>query len=223
MLRSPKLIYYLWSLAPWGFLALGLQHFRSIAWTFFLYHFLCLLPAILYKPAHWKPYLKKPSRRQIVALLVSALLFSLMTYLVYGHLGGYIINRDKTLHSLYSRGFTLDWLYPLSLYFITVNPVLEELFWRGVILNELCEEGDSMYSFPVIWTNCAFAAWHFLVIRLFITQFFMVPALLTVMSVGFLLSWLFRRRKSLVISILWHSLVFDMAVVIILFMVIYGS
>lgn len=223
MLGSRKNIYYLWSLAPWGFLALGLQHFRSILCTFFLYHFVCLLPAILYKPSHWRPHLGKPTKRQFLALFIASILFSLMTYFVYTHLGGYIINREQALHSLYSRGFTIEWLLPLSIYFITVNPVLEELFWRGVILNELCEEGDKMLSFPVLWTNIAFAAWHYLVIKLFITDFFRVPSVLTVMSVGFLLSWLFRKKGSLLLSILWHSLVFDLAVVIILFLVIYGN
>lgn len=41
------------------------------------------------------------------------------------------------MHSLEQRGFSPNWFLPMGAYFLTINPIFEELFWRGVIYNEL--------------------------------------------------------------------------------------
>jgi len=45
-------------------------------------------------------------------------------------------------------------------------------------------------------------------------------AVCVVLSVGIFLSWLYRRTNSLILPTLWHALVFDLAVVILLWSVV---
>jgi membrane protease YdiL (CAAX protease family) len=225
-MRLPtKLIVIIWTLAPWPFLAAGLHIFHSIFWSFFLYHGCCLLPAIIWKRHHWKNHLALPSRREVACLLAGSILFSLFTYVAFQLFGPYIFNKQRAIESLTYRGFQPFWLVPLSVYFVTVNPLVEELFWRGVVLNELSdnelsEDDTEPFGLPVLWTNLLFAAWHILVIRLFVAPSFMYIAFCTVMAVGIFLSYLYRRKSSLVLPALWHGLVFDLAVVIILWSVV---
>jgi membrane protease YdiL (CAAX protease family) len=152
--------------------------------------------------------------------LAGSLAFSLYTYVAFHLLGPYLFNKQRALESLTYRGFQPYWLVPLSIYFVTVNPLVEELFWRGVVLNELSDKDTKTFSMPVLWTNLLFAAWHVLVIRLFVAPSFMYMAFCTVMAVGIFLSYLYRRKNSLVLPALWHGLVFDLAVVIILWSVV---
>ncbi len=222
-MRLPtKPIVILWTLAPWPFLAAGLHIFHSIFWSFFLYHGCCLLPAIIWKRKHWKQHLALPTKKEVAYLVAGSLIFSFFTWAGFHLLGPYIFNKQKALESLTYRGFQPSWLVPLSIYFVTVNPIVEELFWRGVVLNELAEEETKAFSMPSLWTNLLFAAWHVLVIRLFVAPAFMYVAFCTVMAVGIFLSYLYRRHSSLVLPALWHGLVFDLAVVIILWSVIKG-
>ncbi len=223
-MRLPtKLIVILWTLAPWPFLAAGLHLFHSIFWSFFLYHGCCLLPAIIWKRAHWRQHLALPSKREVAILLACSIAFSLYTWVAFQLLGPYLFNKQRAIASLTYRGFEASWLVPLSIYFVTVNPLVEELFWRGVVLNELSDKESTTFSMPVLWTNLLFAAWHVLVIRLFVAPSFMYIAFCTVMAVGIFLSYLYRRTGSLILPALWHGLVFDLAVVIILWSVIIQS
>jgi membrane protease YdiL (CAAX protease family) len=215
-----KSIIIVWSLMTWVFLVIGLHFFKNIWWTFFLYHGCCALPAIIWKRNHWSKHLKRPTFRQAVTVILAAALFGIYTYFTYRYLGPYMFNKTRAMASLTYRGFTMAMLIPLSVYFLTVNPIIEELFWRGVVLNELCEKDTKMFSLPVLWTNFFFAAWHVLVIRLFVAPEFMYIAVCTVMSVGIFLSWLYRRTDSLILPALWHSIVFDMAVIVILWSVV---
>jgi len=220
MISLNQLIIVAWSLAPWFCLLLGLHYLHSIFWTFFLYHGCCAIPAIIWKRHHWSQHLGRPTVRQILILAAAVLLFSAYTYFGYHFLGTHIFSKARALASLNSRGFEISWLVPMSVYFVTVNPLIEELFWRGVVLNELSNKETKLFSTPVLWTNFLFAAWHVLAIRLFVAPLFMYVAVCVVLSVGIFLSWLYRRTNSLILPTLWHALVFDLAVVILLWSVV---
>lgn len=220
-IKKRKIIVFLWSLVPWICIGFGLHHFHSIFWSFFLYHGVCLLPAIIYNQKHWRKHLDMPTWRELGILAAAAVAFSLCTFYTYSFFGDYLVDRGLALLSMYERGFHMSWFIPLSIYFCTINPAMEELFWRGVVLNELCDNNEPIISVPGIWTNVAFACWHFLIIRLFVSPPFVPIAVIIVFSVGLYMSWLYRRRNSLILPALYHAIVFDLAVAIILGMVLY--
>ncbi len=222
MISANKLIIVAWSLVPWFCMLAGLHYFHSILWTFFLYHGCCAIPAIIWKRHHWSKHLSRPTARQLIILLVAALLFGAYTYYAYHLVGTHIFNKQRALASLNFRGFRPDWLIPMSIYFVTINPLIEELFWRGVVLNELSSRDTKIFSLPVLWTNFLFAAWHVMVVRLFVAPLFLYVGFMIVLSVGVYLSWMYRKTDSLVLPALWHGLVFDLAVVILLWSVVLG-
>jgi membrane protease YdiL (CAAX protease family) len=215
-----KTLVVLWTFLPWLVLSLGMHFFRSILWSFFLYHGCCLLPAIIWRRKSWQKHLILPTVRQIALVATVGAAFGLVTWALHGLIGGFVLDRPRALTAMTTRGFQISWLLPLSIYFMTVNPVVEELFWRGVVLNDLCDRETKMFSAPYIWTNLSFAAWHLLVVRLFVTPLLNVLAVVIVAAVGFFLSWLYRRTGSVILPILWHGLVFDMAVIVLLWLTV---
>lgn len=217
-----KWVVFFWSLAPWSMLYVGLHYFHSIIWSFALYHGVCLVPAIILNRSHWMKHLERPKVRDLMWWGLAVVGFSTFTYVTYYMLGNLLVDRRLALISILERGFHFSWFIPLSIYFLTINPILEEFFWRGVVLNELCDNEDHLWSPSCIWTNFAFSAWHFLVVRLFVSPPFVPVAVIVVLSVGFFMSWMYRRKNTLVLPVLWHSMVFDLAVIIILAMVLYA-
>jgi membrane protease YdiL (CAAX protease family) len=215
-----KTVVVLWTILPWLGLTLGLHYYRSIFWSFFLYHGCCLLPVIIWRRKSWRAHLIPPTVPQIAAIALVGAALGVATIFLHAHIGNFVLERQHALTAMSMRGFQISWLVPLSIYFFTVNPVVEELFWRGVVLNDLCEGESRMLSLPYIWTNVSFAAWHWLVVRLFVSPMFIPLAIAIVAAVGFFLSWLYRRTGSVILPMLWHGLVFDMAVIVLLWLVV---
>lgn len=210
------------TLLPWPAVWLGMYHIHSIWWTFFLYHGVCLLPPILYWRKLWINSWRKPTRRQLLSLVIGfivALPLFLIGYLIIGRIA---IDRHVILQVMTSRGFHARNLLPLGLYFVPVNAVLEELFWRGVILNELHGVDKPLGTLGATWTAGTFAAWHWLVIRLLLRPGWAEFVVAGIVIAGIFFSWLYRQTKSIIVPILWHSFVFDFALVLVLALVIHG-
>jgi membrane protease YdiL (CAAX protease family) len=106
-------------------------------------------------------------------------------------------------------------LWPMIVYFVPVNAVLEELFWRGVVLNELRGLDEQDYVAGSVWTAFTFAVWHYLVLRLLLRHGWAEATVLGILAAGMFFSWLYRRTGSIVIPILWHGLVFDLGILLI--------
>jgi membrane protease YdiL (CAAX protease family) len=220
--RRHQALIVAWTILPWLFLAAGLDYFKSIFWSFFLYHGCCLLPIIIWRRRTWMAHLIPPTVKQVGAVLAASLGLTILTIFLHHFAGNFLIERQHALVAMNMRGFQIGWLVPLGIYFVTVNPVIEELFWRGVVLNDLCQDDHRMTRRPYIWTNISFAAWHLLIIRLFVTPYMVPVALIIVAAVGFFMSWLYRRTGSVIVPMLWHGLVFDLAVIVILCLIVWG-
>jgi len=201
------------SLLPWPAVWFGMYQLNSIVWTFFLYHGLCLLPAICWGRTLWQSHLIKPSKKQIAFAVGTTLLSTILAIAAYEMTGAIIVDKKHVLQVLTLRGFQATYLFPLAVYFVIVNAVLEELFWRGVILNELDLVGAKWRRAGYLWTACAFAAWHWLVLRALIKPGWAEIAVCGVLIMGVLSSWLYRRTNSIIVPIIWHAFVFDFAII----------
>lgn len=201
------------SLLPWPAVWFGMYKLNSLVWTFFLYHGICLLPAIAWGWRLWTPHLLWPNARQWLVVLGAAAATSLLAVAIYKFSGDVIISRETLLEVLTVRGFNATHLLPLAAYFILVNATLEELFWRGVVLNELDYVSNKLRFFGTIWTALTFSAWHYLVLRALMQPGWAEIATLAVLAMGFFSSWLYRRSQNIVIPILWHAIVFDFAII----------
>jgi membrane protease YdiL (CAAX protease family) len=206
-------IVVLLTLLPWPAVWFGMYKLNSLLWTFFLYHGVCMLPAVIWGWRLWKPHVFMPSARQWAIAAAVAALSSLIAISAYRMTGDIIVSKQDVLQVLTTRGFEATYLLPLAMYFVFVNATLEELFWRGVVLNELDYVGAKWRRAGYIWTGVAFAAWHWLVLRALLRPGWAEAAVVGVVAMGFLTSWLYRRTQSIVVPIIWHAFVFDLAII----------
>lgn len=201
------------TLLPWPAVWFGMYKLSSVLWAFLLYHGVCLLPAIIWYRQLWLPHVIQPGSRQWLLVAVTAALTTMVAVTAYNMTGDVVVSKHDVLEVLTTRGFQAMYLLPLSVYFVVVNATLEELFWRGVILNELDYVGSKWRRVGYVWTAITFAAWHWLVLRALIKPGWAELAVCGIMLMGFFSSWLYRKTQSIVLPIVWHAFVFDFAII----------
>jgi membrane protease YdiL (CAAX protease family) len=201
------------SLLPWPAVWFGMYKLNSLIWTFFLYHIVVMLPAIIWGWRLWKPHVLMPSNRQWIVAVVTTALSTVIGITAYRMTGDVIVSKVQVMQVLTLRGFQAAYLLPLGVYFVVINATLEELFWRGVILNELEYLSSRVRHFGYAWTAVAFGAWHWLVLSALLKPGWAELAVCGVVLMGFFTSWLYRRTQSIVLPIIWHAFVFDFAII----------
>jgi membrane protease YdiL (CAAX protease family) len=211
--RRTAIVIFL-TLAPWPAVWYGMYELRSVLWTFVLYHGLCLLPAIIWGRSLWQSHVLWPSGRQWLLVLSAAVFTSVVGVAAYIYTGEMVVSRAHVLDVLTTRGFLATYLLPLAIYFVVVNAILEELFWRGTVLNELEYLDKPGRMAGTLWTAMTFAAWHYLVLKALLQPGFAELGVAGILGLGVFTSWLYRRTQSIVLPILVHALVFDLAAIV---------
>jgi membrane protease YdiL (CAAX protease family) len=204
------------TLLPWPAVWFGMYKLSSLIWTFFLYHGICLAPAAYWGRHLWMQNVRMPSRKQWLLAIGATLLTSAIAIAAYELSGELIVSRKEVLQVLTLRGFhaTRYYLVPLAFYFVFVNATLEELFWRGTVLNVLDDiKQKRTRRYGYFWTAITFAAWHWLVLRALIKPGWAEVAVLGILLMGFFSSWLYRKTDSIILPIIWHAFVFDFAII----------
>ena len=215
----PRLaVVVLLTLLPLPAVWLGMYQLDSILWTFFLYHGCCLLPAVVWGNRLWRGAVRWPTFRQWAALLAALVCVVPLSLLGYAEIGERVLDAPDIPSLVTGRGFHAAWMLPFGVYFVAVNAILEELFWRGVVLNELRGTSEAVWTAGAVWTAFAFGAWHYLVLRLLLRPGWAEATVLAVVAAGVFFAWLYRQTRSIIVPILWHGLVFDLGL-----MVIFGA
>jgi len=210
------------TLLPWPAVWLGMYEADSLVWTFALYHGLCLMPMAIAGRHLWRRALRMPTARELLTLAVAAAFVLPLTVIIFHWIGSTFISSADALAIVTARGFQARWLVPLGLYFVVVNSVLEELFWRGVVLNELDRTPDQVNKVGALWTATTFAAWHYIVVRLLVRPGWAELVVVCIVAAGTFFSWLYRRSGSIVLPILWHAVVFDLPLILIFAAIVRG-
>lgn len=106
------------------------------------------------------------------------------------------------------------WFWIFVIYFIVVNPIAEEYFWRGIVYNTL----KHLWGIPLaVAISCIlFGGWHWVIIQHFFAQPWQIPLTLMIMLGGIIFTWAYERTNSLLEPILIHSLGADLPIMIIL-------
>jgi len=219
LLTRYRVTVVLLTLLPWPAVWLGMYGAKSLVLTFALYHGLCLLPPAIAGRHLWGATLRMPTARELLTLALAAAVILPVTVIIFHWIGSTFISSTDALAILTARGFQARWLVPLGVYFVVVNSVLEELFWRGVVLNELGRTPDKVGA---LWTAFTFAAWHYLVVRLLVRPGWAELVVLSIVGAGAFFSWLYRRSGSIVLPILWHAVVFDLPLILIFAAIVRG-
>ncbi|HEY9733612.1 MAG TPA: CPBP family intramembrane glutamic endopeptidase [Drouetiella sp.] len=207
-LNAPMI--YALCLLPCAAMWYGLYIVKNTNTTLALYHGLCLLPAIAFASKLWRSDFMLPTKMQTLVLVLVTVVFNASTLFLYDHLGYLFLSNDKVMVLLTELGFKKGHLLALSLYFIFVNSTLEELFWRGTILNQLDRMHPKSKHFGIILSSVMYAAFHYLILRLVVYPGWAEIGFLMLAIYGWMLAALYRKTGSILMPILAHAFLTDL-------------
>lgn len=165
----------LWLLIPFVSFWLGLHHYQSIWGCLLIYHFLLLFPLIIHrKRVPFSTFFKGWNTFWIALHIVVCIgLFYGLVYLA--GVKGFDVS---TLRAFGQAGIGF------SIYFILVNPILEEWFWRGI---------QAPKNRGLIVEDIAFGSFHALILAPFLIPLYIVGFVSGLIAVA----WIWRQLR-------WH-------------------
>ena len=190
---------------------IGLAIFQSIPIAVMLYHGFCLvnvaLEGVKVRDVRMPPIL------EIVAATVAGVVLSFVSVALWRLTGDLIADPDLCRVRIETLGLPMERWGLFAAYFLIVNPVIEERYWRGVVQERARQHGisrDSIVALP-------FSLWHIVPIWIVCGP---VAAILgggAVYCVGVLLTVMYRQTRALGRCIAWHAMMADLAVVSLMF------
>lgn len=204
-------------LLPCAAMWYGLYVLKNTNITLGLYHMLCLMPGIILGSSLWRKDLRMPTRKQWLFLALSSVLFNALTVFLYDHIGFLFLKNENVMKLLTELGFQKGHLLVLSLYFIFINSTLEELFWRGAILNQLDRMRAPFKHFGIIVSSIMYGAFHYLILRLVVYPGWAEVGFVMLSVYGALLAVLYRQTRSITMPILAHAFLTDLAAMLLTF------
>ncbi len=202
-------------LLPWGWITLGMWGVKSVTFTVCSYMvFGCLLPYLLF--ATQKPNISTQGLN--TRWVLGGILFGMATMFVgWSLLGELLFIPEQFEETLNKLGFKegRHFIY-FALYFVFINPILEELFWRGLIYQR-CSEVMPL-KWAVLASSILFGSYHWLILQ---TSFTPIGAFLATLSViigGFIFTFFYQRTNSLLAPILVHGLGYDLPIIILAYL-----
>jgi membrane protease YdiL (CAAX protease family) len=206
----------LWALLPCAAMWVGLYDLKSAFWSYALYHVICLAPAIVWGRSLWLPTVIKPTVRDCLLLLGAAIVFSAGAVLGYELIGKMLLSNEHVLALLKKQGITGHLFVFFGFYATIVNPILEELFWRGVVLNAFDQAGSRFRYFGITLSSLLYALFHYLIFRLVLFPGYAEVGTLLLAGYGALMALIYRKTGSIVTTALAHGLLTDLACVVLL-------
>jgi membrane protease YdiL (CAAX protease family) len=210
------------TLLPWPAVWLGVYVLHSLVLAFALYHGVCLLPAAIRGRRLWMPALRPPSAREWALLATAAVILLPVDLFLYHVVGAGIVDPKSVMRVFTRLGFRSQWFVALGVYFVLINAIIEELFWRGTVLNLLTSRTYASERGAAIWTALTFGTWHYLIVRLLVRPGWALVTVQCIVFAGVFFRWLYRRSGSIIVPMLWHGLVFDLPLIAILAVVMRG-
>ena len=194
----------------------GLYQLKSALWAYGLYHVLCLVPPIVWGRALWLPTFVRPSVRDCVLIVVAAILFSAAAVVAYELVGNILLSSEHVPILLKEQGITHELFLFFAFYATVVNPLVEELFWRGVVLNVLDRVGNRSKYFGITCSSVLYALFHYLIFRLVLYPGYAEMGTLLLAGYGALMAWIYRKSGSIITTAMAHGLLTDLACVVLL-------
>lgn len=213
--ENPYLSLILILLLPWIAAWITLYLLSNMWLSFGVYHFLILVPVALKWKSLWIEDLKVLSFKTFLSIVLFSSISVGFAILIFDSIGSLFLDFQIVRATLMNFEFKTEFLGLLSIYFITVNPVLEELFWRGTIQNRL-KKIELPARLCVAIASICFGAWHYMVLRLLLKSGYSELVTLAIIACGFGFGYLYERTRSLTVPIVVHSLVCDLPIIVVL-------
>ncbi len=189
---------------------------KSAVGAFALYHGICLIPAIILGRKLWLSDWKPPKLQEWAMLLLASIAFSTIAYFFYELFGIKLLSNEHVFELLKNLGFSKSLFWPLSIYAVVVNPLVEELFWRGVVFNYFDRFEKPFKNFALLWSSFAYALFHYTIFRMVMYPMFAEIGTLMLAIYGAILALLYRKTGSIITTSVAHGLLTDMAAIVLI-------
>jgi membrane protease YdiL (CAAX protease family) len=202
------------ALVPWLAVYIGLYEQGSALRAFLYYHAVCVVGGLILR----SPGLSAagmPFRRYLWPLIGIAVGINTLAAVLFSLVGAVLLDRAQILDLMSARGLPPARYIFLFPYFSIVNPVVEEYFWRGGVYATLRQRFGTWQT-PALISALFFGAWHWLVVRLFVSPVLALLTTLAIAGVGFVLTLVYERTRHLALPIALHALAGDAPLLVIL-------
>jgi hypothetical protein len=190
---------------------IGLSGFHSIPMAVFLYHGYCLINIVLLRRQIAKS--RFPSLLEFLMAGAFGVILSLLSVGLWRLTGDLIADPDLCRVRIETLGLPVDRWGIFATYFLIVNPVIEEHYWRGVVQERARQHGisrDAIVALP-------FSLWHIVPIWIVCGPVAAILGGVAVYCVGVLLTVMYRQTRAIGRCIAWHAMMADLAVISLMF------
>ena len=191
------------------YVGLGILH--SIPMAVVLYHGFCLVCITL--AGVRVRTIRIPHVLELVGATIAGVLLSFVSVALWRLTGDLIADPDICRIQIEAFGLPVASWGMFAAYFMLVNPVIEELYWRGVVQERAKALGirrDAIVAVP-------FSLWHIVPIWFICGPVAAMLGGIAVYAVGVLLTFIYRQSRSFGRCIAWHAMMADLAVISLMF------
>lgn len=181
-------------MTPYLAIIIGLSGLESAWSSILLYH--CGIVLVLWLARYWRlgePLKSRADYLVLTAVAVTSLLGGVLIFWLWPimKLGALLL-----VSELADLGLSnIAWLL-FMVYYVTINPLLEELFWRGYL-----GSGSAFLTWNDLW----FAGYHILVLVRFVSVPWIGASFLILVGAAWLWRQLARRYNGLIVPIASHA------------------
>lgn len=206
-LTVPVWIVLIASILPIPVIWIAVHVIKNAVAAYALYHYICLLPVIIWGFDTWRGKVKLLSTKQIVILILLAVASAAGAIIAYLHFGDTVLSSERAMDLLVQFGYSKELVVPISIYIVLFNPVLEELFWRGVILEVSDEAKTHFKHFGLLWSSIFYGALHYPILQRVLYPGWAEFGTLVISCFGAFFAVVCRKTNSVVLPILLHGII----------------
>jgi membrane protease YdiL (CAAX protease family) len=203
-------------LLPWACASFGLFVLQDYRMTMLIYGIVCcILPTLLFRqrPIHFLPIKQNFLLMAGIVAVMNLLILGLFHFTRFGIDYLSFIERADPIHLIFNRQ-----IIEYGLYFVIINPLLEETFWRGFIYEEWKHFVSPTWACLI--TSFFFGAWHWVIVQDFCSPIWAIILSIAVMIGGFLITRVYDKTGTLGAPVLIHSLGADLPLLIVVFLLL---
>jgi hypothetical protein len=193
-MNKNNVIYPLLSLSPYGAVLFGMYFLNNAFAAILVYHAGIITAVIFYrKQLDLKKIFHLSNIKLFFGLTAICLLSGTIVFLLWDLVKIETLNLQDTLTHF---GFNSVNIWIFLIYFSTVHPVLEELFWRVIPKDEFTY--FSVFDF-------IFAGYHILVLRFFLKPFWIAVCFLGLVIISMIWRYIQKRLNDTATVVITHA------------------
>ncbi|MBC8000573.1 MAG: CPBP family intramembrane metalloprotease [Leptolyngbya sp.] len=126
------------------------------------------------------------------------------------------MSSEHTFELMTKLGHNMQFFWPLSIYFVIVNSLLEEFFWRGIIMTKIDNLFPNSKYTGIIVSSVAYGAFHYPILELVMFPGWALFGAFLLATYGALLAVLYKKTGSLVVPWIAHALLTDLSAILLM-------